>query len=248
MIRRKNSRFVNAAHEVWRATHGSSFARKGVVLLLLVRCATFSAGCGPKDGSIGGKCRDDGCHTYCDVGSCDNQSDTCVAPGSGTGTPAVVCEEVPNPSCGERLGFRCPPDAAPNVYASTCDVSSSDADGGTSYCCDDPERGTCATDDAAPCPGPSSSYQCTGYASPDASTSTDCFMLNASTSSAHFCCAPHDTCFPALPENPDYGPCGNALHIYCTGDAVPPGNCLLARADENVTFYCCDDATDAGRD
>jgi len=48
-------------------------------LIFFVHAMKLATGCssGPADGASGGKCKDDGCHTYCDDGPCDNATGTC---------------------------------------------------------------------------------------------------------------------------------------------------------------------------
>jgi len=241
--------------------------------LLLLRTVAITSACGPSPGEAGGRCKDNGCNTYCDSGSvCDNSTNTCVAgaPVTSSGLAPPICTFAPSsPTCAAgQSSYTCP--AGANLWEvrnDKCAQTVVDKEGVATYCC--PRPPPCVADTQSQCASPAVSYTCIDPATPgdggltlpgdsgpvpDAETdaSLGCVVLGPGSGGHDYCCASGDTCFA--------GPAGYfallcasmADQLFCLGSAKPPAGCVpgpLEYGGTGVRGYCCDaDAGDAGAD
>jgi hypothetical protein len=236
-----------------------SYGRAFLALVLLSRVFSFSIGCGPADGSLGGKCttHTDDCtgHTtddYCNDGVCDINN-RCVA------APPAAPEPPPTPSCisggrgtcfTNQISFACVADASPDAV--DCVMSSSGSAGNASYCCTPPPSSCAAL--TSPCSAPSQYFSCLYGVAPglaEDDPSLRCALL-PSDQTSDYCCASGDACFSVPTYAQDW--CGSRPAYFCPG-STPPDAGSCARMDappgsNGLEAYCCDapDALDAGGD
>lgn len=242
---------VPRTHSSCRSKHTTRGGVKFVVALLLARILGWTTGCGPKDGEIGGKCKDTGsCHAICDEGVCDNATDTCVASTESSTGGQAECVQLGGATCGAgKIGLRCEADADTSPYAASCAAVPAASDGvTTNYCCDDPAQGTCTAADASLCPSSMTSSDCTGLTTPasDAGGSIGCFANRMTGHVTEYCCAAPGACI-SFPDDSGLSICGSAIGVYCVGNVAPPDGCWSqgnrgVPGGAVVSFYCCDEA------
>ena len=246
---------------LWLARHTSYRLSAIAFLGLILGAKTFALGCGPAAGEPGGKCKDDGCHTYCENGAqCDNATSTCVSsePSVGYVPPPPECHTVSNRACPGAVDWSCSAGAAPERM---CTLASDDDAGARIYCCA-PQCEIRAAESGEECAGGSSAY-CDDPLSPESvDAGLTCLAITATTWDTHsYCCATADTCF-ALSNDDAKLACESASQPYfCSGDASPSTaslRCTPAQDDAGSALhgYCCQevdagsdgDAPDGGRD
>ena len=236
-------------HNVSSPGHSVRVGRRLLALLLLARTVAVTAGCAPATGSLGGKCHDNGCNTYCDDGlECDNHSDTCV------GSPATINSDPP--PCASTDSALCPGVAGTQAWI--CQGEESPAPfgifdcaaegplrGETLFCCT-PHPG-CEPRTGTACESPSAAFLCTGSATPewDAGRSL-CASYSLIDVFTGYCCISEGECFGALSgvQCP-----GAAAPYYCAGSATPAVGdsgvvCAPAESvdggDAGLRGYCCE--------
>ncbi|MGH7328980.1 MAG: hypothetical protein ACREJX_11585, partial [Polyangiaceae bacterium] len=229
-----------------------SYGRAFIVLMLLSRIFSFSLGCGPRDGTIGGKCttHTDDCtgrttDQYCEDGVCDQQTSTCVAVPVTTPPPRTPeCIPGDRGDCfANQILFACSDDASPDAL--DCAQQESTGPGNASYCCTPPPS-SCAGEDASLCSTPSQFFDCLYPLAPAVvvgDPSLRCALLASYPGQDSFyCCASGNACFSA-PDDWDDS-CDGRTPYFCPGSAAPDaGNCerVIAQSESNgLEAYCCD--------
>ena len=237
---------------LWLARHTPYRLSAIAFLGFILGAKTFALGCGPAAGERGGKCKDDGCHTYCENDSvCDNSTSTCVAsvPSVGFVPPPPECHTVSNRACPAEVAWSCSAGAVPKR---TCTLASEDDAGGSIHCCAPQcEVGTARAGED--CAGGSWAY-CDDPLSPEGiDAGLLCITVSATSWDTHsYCCAPTDTCF-AMPSGDAILPCeATSQPYFCSGDASPSPASLRCAAAQNdagsaLHGYCCEEV-DGGSD
>lgn len=103
----KRDEGVHREHAVSSLIHRVS-PGKCLALVFMFRAMTWATGCssGPADGTLGGKCKNDGCELTCTDGSvCDQSEDVCVSSsdtsGGGSGSVPPVFGPLTPDGCTE---------------------------------------------------------------------------------------------------------------------------------------------------
>jgi hypothetical protein len=239
-----------------------SYGRAFLAVLLLARVFSFSIGCGPADGSLGGKCttHTDGCtgrveSNYCNDGVCNEITNICEAapPATPAPPPTPSCTAAGRGTCpADQISFACSGDASPEPYGIECALSPSAGPGDAEYCCT-PSASNCVAL-TSPCSAPSQYFSCSYGVTPsvaEADASLRCALLPPDQLNG-YCCASGDVCFSVPPTYEDW--CGSRPAYFCPGSTPPDaGNCerMDALPESNgLEAYCCDapDVLDAGGD
>jgi hypothetical protein len=231
--------------------------------ILLSRGVSWTVAChqDPDPGTLGGKCEDNGCNTYCNSGlHCDNESDTCVSgdPGylyesptvSGPSVSGCLESSYSAPSsnpCASGTHYECEGDASPS---GSCTMASESDSGTTEYCC----APTCTPWSGVfvLCRAPGAEYACDDPLTPPVDASTRCFTPGPVTGGHLYCCAPDDVCFPGSNLDDLLGCPTFSGQVYCTGSAAPNSStaCVVATEDagQGIRGYCCEPPADADVD
>ncbi len=110
---------------------------KWIALVFLWRAMSFATGCssGPADGTLGGKCKDDGCNTMtCTDGSvCNDARDICVAATPGGDAPSG--STIPDPYAGATCTLGTSTLCFANEVAVYCPTDVSSSFDQTGYVC-----------------------------------------------------------------------------------------------------------------
>jgi|GEM_PF-6388182 len=205
--------------------------RLAVLLLLTLKAASLSLGCGPKEGELGGKC-----HPASSCGGNDWCDGSYVCNGE-------TCQNSPPPeSCSEVVSDECAPDEFAQVCtsaraqtASNC-TRQADIAGGILYCCPRCWR-------TVVCDAPDSGFTCTSpYTPSERDPSLHCAVADeyiapgGRGSRVDYCCGPNDGCFALQVD------CSDGVHVYaCTEDAGPPEDAGVCkrRVSDVWEQYCC---------
>jgi hypothetical protein len=204
---------------LWIRRHTS---RGGAFIAALLAARIFAFGCGPADGSQGGKCKDSGCHTYCDGNLvCDNQTNTCVysVPDfSGPSQPVSECFESEADErwqgCAGQVPWSCTGSAS---LARACNLVSGEDAGERMYCCA-PE---CTVDQRGACDAGTPVWCDDPLTPEDVDAGAVCVALGPSSFRAHaYCCGGGEALIDASGEGGVDGGDG-ALHD-AANDGVDP--------------------------
>lgn len=219
---------------------------RAIVALILFHRAV---GCTPSPGSEGGKC-EQGCNRdYCENGlECDALTDKCVQPPSLSPPGSSGCNfNGADQRCASgQIGYNCFNGSTPMIGESDvpgcASTSQTDRAGNILYCC----TPSCAERLTPRCGAPSSTYFCSGDATPeDEDSSKRCYSLLGYWGVAEYCCASSDTCFEGPSDlflTPD---CRDGDLVLCTGSSTPSlaGKACSAVAIQDggvgVSGYCC---------
>jgi hypothetical protein len=225
---------------------------KALVSVMLLLRTVALGGCGPKKGTLGGECDDNGCNAYCEDGSrCDNSSNTCVADttrSAPSGPPTGCNFNGTDSRCSAgQTAYQCLGGTTPGSETSVpgcAYVSMLDSENAL-YCC----TPTCTLRESQWCER-SATYICSGSALPqDVDPSAACVVRTSYWGFAEYCCAAPNTCFVWRDLQSD---CTRDEELrLCAGVAPAAETCQASASDAGgLRAYCCKqnigDAGDAG--
>jgi hypothetical protein len=249
-----SSRSVTPVHRSSSRSHGRRVASALLFLLILSRVVEFTSGCGPKAGTQGGKCNDNGCNTYCDDGlQCDNASNTCVSGGGDVGLAPQNCTTLLDSfDCAPGLLETCIEGTTPDpVWNGACTLGKKGDTGDAVFCCDTTKPFCLSV--GSDCPSPSAGYYCHDLPAPPLSAGTQCAFDFANDAGVALCCASEDTCFAGSASAAAMDCAVNETEIFCTGPSASPFSpeCrpVTSRSGSFANAaqgYCCPGGGDAG--